>query len=236
MKIGIMQPYFIPYIGYWQLMNAVDKYVIYDDVNYIKGGWINRNRILVEGQSKYFNIQLIGASSNKKINEIGINRDFRIVGKELRIIEGAYKKAPFYDMLQSVIEKILQCEDDNLSNYLKNSFDIICDYLGITTKLIFSSSLDKDCNLRGQEKVISICKLLGATEYYNAIGGQHIYSHSDFLRHGIKLKFLQTNDIEYRQFDNIFQENLSIIDVLMFNSKARVRQMLQEYSLIEGND
>lgn len=233
MKIGIMQPYFIPYIGYWQLMNAVDRYVIYDDVNYIKGGWINRNRILVEGQPKYFNLQLIGASSNKKINEVGINRDYRIIGKELRIIEGAYKKAPFYDMMRPFIEKILQCESNNLSKYLKNSFDIICDYIGIRTELIFSSELDKDCDLKGQEKILSICKLLGATEYYNAIGGQQIYSYSDFWNHHIILKFLKTNEIEYRQFNNIFQKNLSIVDVLMFNSKERVSQMLQDFSLIE---
>lgn len=233
MKIGIMQPYFLPYIGYWQLMNAVDRYVIYDDVNYIKGGWINRNRILVEGQPKYFNLQLIGASSNKKINEVGINRDYRIIGKELRIIEGAYKKAPFYNIMKPFIEKILQCESNNLSKYLKNSFDIICSYIGITTELIFSSELDKDCNLKGQEKIISICKLLGATEYYNAIGGQQLYSYSDFMNHNIILKFLKTNDIEYRQFNNIFQKNLSIIDVLMFNSKERVSQMLQDFNLIE---
>ena len=145
-------------------MNSVDRYVIYDDVNYIKGGWINRNRILVEGQPKYFNLQLIGASSNKKINEVGINRDYRIIGKELRIIEGAYKKAPFYNMMRPFIEKILQCESNNLSKYLKNSFDIICDYIGIRTELIFSSELDKDCDLKGQEKILSICTVLGATE------------------------------------------------------------------------
>lgn len=233
MKIGIMQPYFMPYIGYWQLMNAVDKYVIYDDVNYIKSGWINRNRILVEGRSKYFNVQLIGASSNKKINEVGINRDLRIISKELRIIEGAYQKAPFYQMIYPVVEEILQYEEENLSDYLKNSFDIICNYLGITTELIFSSTLDKNCNLKGQDKVISICELLGATEYYNAIGGRQIYSYSDFMNHGIELKFLKTNNIEYMQFDNKFQENLSIIDVLMFNPKEKVHQMLQDYSLIE---
>ena len=83
MKLGIMQPYFVPYIGYWQLMNAVDKYVIYDDVNFIKGGWINRNRILVNGQPKYFNIPIIGASPFKLINEIGVNNDLQLINKNL---------------------------------------------------------------------------------------------------------------------------------------------------------
>ena len=96
MKLGIMQPYFFPYIGYWQLMHAVDSYVIYDDVNYIKGGWINRNRILVNGEVKYFNLQLSGASPNKKINEICVTGNTLVNNKNLRILEAAYKKAPYF--------------------------------------------------------------------------------------------------------------------------------------------
>ncbi len=233
MKVGIMQPYFVPYIGYWQLINAVDRYVIYDDVNFIKGGWINRNRILVEGRSKYFNIQLIGASSNKKINEIDINTDFRIINKALRIIEGAYRKAPFFEMVQPIIKQILKCEKSNLSDYLRNSIEILCDYIGIRTELISSSTLDKNCIKKGQEKVIAICELLGATEYYNAIGGRQLYSHNEFGNRGINLKFLEPKKIEYCQFGNTFQENLSILDVMMFNSKDRIQEYLNEYRLID---
>lgn len=234
MKVGIMQPYFLPYIGYWQLMNAVDKYVIYDDVQFIKGGWINRNRILLEGHPHYFNVHMIGASSNKKINEIRVNTDHNIMNKTMRIIEGAYRKAPYFEVIHPIIKEILQCKQDNLSKYIQNSFEIVCGYLGINTELICSSSLNKDCSLRGQEKVIAICELLGATEYYNAIGGQQLYSCSDFMEHGIRLKFLKTKYMGYRQFDNEFQKDLSILDVLMFNSKEEIQQMLKEFRLIEN--
>ncbi len=233
MKVGIMQPYFIPYIGYWQLMSAVDKYIIYDDVNFIKGGWINRNRILVEGKPKFFNVPLIGASSNKKINEISVNHETFIIRKALRVIESAYKKAPFYEAIKPIITEILECKENNLARYIGYSFEVICDYLKITTELIYSSSLPKDNELRGQDKVIAICNLLGATEYYNAVGGRKLYSYSDFEKKGIKLKFLNTKNIIYQQFDNDFQANLSIIDLLMFNSKEKVYRMLKEYNLIE---
>lgn len=233
MKLGIMQPYFVPYIGYWQLMNAVDKYVVYDDVNFIKGGWINRNRILVNGEPQYFNLPMLGASPNKLINEVGVNNNPAFIAKNLRIIEGAYKKAPHYAEVYPLIEKILSCGKENIAEFVAESFRIINEYLGITTELIVSSTLDKDCSLRAQDKVLHICELLGAAEYYNAIGGQELYSFSDFVERGIKLKFLKTGKVEYKQFKNEFQPNLSILDVMMFNSVEEIQAHLNNYTLIE---
>lgn len=235
MKLGIMQPYFVPYLGYWQLMNAVDKYVVYDDVNYIKGGWINRNRILINGIPKYFNIPMLGASSFKLINEVEVNNDYHLIEKNIRIIENAYKKAPFFSDVYPIIERILRCGKDNLAEYITESFKAIGEYLGITTELIISSSLDKDCSLKGQDKVLAICKLLNATEYYNAIGGQELYSFSQFRENNISLKFLKTDDITYEQFGNEFQKNLSIVDVMMFNSQQQVKKWLDSYTLITEN-
>lgn len=233
MKIGIMQPYFVPYIGYWQLMNAVDKYVIYDDVNYIKGGWINRNRILLNGQPFYFNIQTNGASPNKIINEVEINNNPLVFSKCLKQIETAYKKAPYYNVVRPLIEEIFAYDTNNLAKFIFNSFKVINRYLDIKTELILSSSLNKNNALKGQDKVIAICKLLGAKEYYNAIGGRELYDYDAFLKNGIQLKFLQTNTICYKQFNNEFQANLSIIDVLMFNSRDNVIKMLTEFTLID---
>lgn len=232
MKLGIMQPYFFPYIGYWQLMKAVDKYIIYDDVNYIKGGWINRNRILLNGRPHYINVPLLGASSNKKINEINVNYDIRIIRKSLKLIEAAYKKAPYYKDVYPVVASIMEYQEKNLAKYLGNSINILCAYLGITTTLVYSSTITKNCSLRGEEKVLEICKILGATEYYNAVGGQGLYSQDNFGENGIALRFIKTNEITYSQLNNKFEKNLSIIDVLMFNSKRKVTQMLQEYSLL----
>lgn len=235
MKLGIMQPYFIPYIGYWQLMNAVDKYVIYDDVNYIKGGWINRNRILVNGQPSFFNIPMLGASPNKKINEVGVNHDLKLMAKNLRILEGAYKKAPQYERVFPLVEAIFSSQQENIAGFIADSFQIINRYLGIQTEMILSSSLRKDCSLRGQDKVLAICEELGASEYYNAIGGQELYSFSDFRRRGIQLKFLQTELIEYTQFGGTFQPNLSILDVMMFNPPEIISEYLRKYTLVEEN-
>lgn len=232
MKLGIMQPYFVPYIGYWQLMNLVDQYVIYDDVNYIKGGWINRNRILVNGNPKYFNIPMLGATPNLLINQIKVDHNRAIIKKNLRSIEGAYKKAPYYESVYPMIEDILWCEENNIAKYIEHSFRIICEYLGIQTKLLVSSDLDKDSKLKGQDKVLAICHLLNATEYYNAIGGQDLYSFETFRAHGFELYFVKTQDIEYEQFGGNFQANLSIIDVMMFNDREKIKDYLELYTLI----
>lgn len=234
MKLGIMQPYFFPYIGYWQLMNAVDKYVVYDDVNYIKGGWINRNRVLVNGQPHYINLPMIGASPNKIINEIGVNCDPLPKQKTLRLLEQSYHKAPFFPETYELVERVLTQQEDNLAKFLMYSIREVKKYLGIQTELIISASLPKDNSLKGQNKVLSICELLGATEYYNAIGGQELYSFDAFEKRNIALKFVKTEPIIYQQFGNEFQSNLSIIDVMMFNSKEEIKEMLGKYTLIEG--
>lgn len=235
MKLGIMQPYFFPYIGYWQLLNAVDKYVIYDDVNFIKGGWINRNRILMNGEAKMFNVQMQGASPNKLINEVEVSTNEQGQKKLLRSIENNYRKAPYFKDVYNILEEIIMSKEANLAKYLENSIKRVCEYLDIKTEIIISSSIEKDNNLRAEEKVIEICKKLGATEYYNAVGGQELYSYDDFKNNGITLKFLETNYIEYDQFNNDFISNLSIVDVLMFNSKEKVKSMLDDYNIIQEN-
>ena len=232
LKVGIMQPYFFPYIGYWLLMNAVDVYVVYDDANFIKNGWINRNRILVNNVPSYYNLKLIGASSNKKINETLVNNDERIIRKKIKTIEYSYKKAPFFYDVFPLIKSIINYSDIHLHKYLMNSFTHINKYLGINTKMIFSSDIQKNNNLKGQDKVIEICRLLNGDEYYNAIGGIDLYDKKTFDKNSLKLSFLKTDYIVYKQFNNDFVPNLSIIDVLMFNSKEKINFMLNQYSLL----
>lgn len=227
-----MQPYFMPYIGYWQLLNAVDKYVIYDDVNFIKGGWINRNQILMNGKPKFINLKMNGASSNKLINEIQVAGDKIYNKKLLKTIESCYKGAPYFKDVFPIIENIITNDEKNLARYLEYSIRKICEYLTIKTEIIVSSTLDKNNNLRGQEKVIEICKIIGANEYYNAIGGRELYSYDDFMTSGIKLNFLKTEMIGYQQLNSEFIPNLSIIDVMMFNSVEDVKRMLDMYELL----
>lgn len=231
MKIGIMQPYFFPYIGYWQLINAVDKYVIYDDVNYIKGGWINRNRILINDKPSFINLKMNGSSPNKLIKEIHVSNDNRWKNKLLKSIELSYRKAPFFEMSFPIIEEIINHDEVNLSLYLENLIKRIAEYLEMNTEFVLSSNIEKDNSLKGQDKVIEICKSLGTKEYYNAIGGVELYSAENFNSYGIELRFLRTEYIEYKQFKNDFSPYLSIIDVMMFNSKEEIMNILDMYSL-----
>ena len=229
MTLGIMQPYFMPYIGYWQLMAAVDTYVVYDDVNYIKGGWVSRNNILLNGQKHMFTIMLNGASPNKLFNEITIKDDFK---KFSRLIESAYRKAPYYAEVSALLDKIYNYEDKSLGAFMMHSFQVVLDYLEIDTKLILSSTIAKDNSLRGKDKVKHICHLLGADTYYNAIGGQELYDKNDFRAAGIDLYFVQTTLTPYMQLSKEFVPGLSMIDVLMFNSPTEVKQLLTNYKLI----
>jgi hypothetical protein len=224
-----MQPYFMPYIGYWQLMAAVDTYVVYDDVNYIKGGWVSRNNILLNGQKHMFTITLNGASPNKLFNEITIKDDFK---KFSRLIESAYRKAPYYAEVCVLLEKIYNFEDKSLGAFIMNSFQVVLDYLEINIKLVLSSTIEKYNSLRGKEKVKHICHLLGADTYYNAIGGQELYDKEDFKADGIDLNFIHTNLAPYAQFTNEFVPGLSIIDVLMHNGKEYTKRILFQYNLI----
>lgn len=230
MKLGIMQPYFMPYIGYFQLMKAVDKYVIYNDVNYINRGWVARNNILISGKKQLFTISLQGASQNKHFTEIQVLDDFR---KLVKTLEMNYLKAPFFQPTMSVMEKIFSFPNKRLDLFIKNSFEQILSYLNVYTELILSSDINKNNSLKGQEKILELCKILKADTYYNAIGGKELYDKKEFEDNGISLHFLKTDEnLRYKQFLNMeFVPNLSIIDVLMFNSVEEVNKMLDDYFL-----
>lgn len=231
-KVGVMQPYFVPYIGYWQLMNAVDEYVIYDDVNYINRGWINRNRILVNNEPQYINLLLSGASQNRLINEISLADNTVNFKKIFRTIELNYKKAPFYKEVLDLLEKILNNSQTNLALFLYDQIKWLAEYMEMDTRFILSSSIKKDNSLRGQEKILDICRCLQGTEYYNAIGGQDLYSKEKFEENGIKLFFLETDAIRYHREGNLFVGGLSILDVLMYNDKEQINHLLNQYKLI----
>lgn len=237
MKVGIMQPYFFPYLGYWQLMNAVDRYVVYDDVNFINRGRVNRNAILMNGAAHNINLILCGASQNSHINQIEVNADLKTQNKLLRTLEMCYSKAPYYVQVAPLISSIIRQRETNLAKYLYQSFQIVGQYLGINTELIMSSELEKDCSLKLEKKIIAICKLLGADEYYNSVNGIPLYEpHRDeFAQAGIKLCFPKMREVSYPQFKNEFVPNLSIIDVMMFNSQDECRRLLTEYDIITGD-
>ncbi len=230
MKTGIMQPYFFPYLGYWQLIAAVDKYVVYDDVAYIKGGWISRNNILLSGKSHMVTLPLVNPSSFRMINEIEVKDDPVAKGKILKTLEYAYAKAPFYDSVMPLVEDLIN-KNGTIAQMNYETVLAICDHLDINTEIILSSTIDKDNELKGEDKVIHIVKKLGGDTYINAIGGKELYSKDRFAENGLKLGFLKKDKIEYKQFKNEFIDNLSIIDVLMFNDKGEVRKLLDRYEI-----
>lgn len=224
MKLAIMQPYFFPYIGYWQLINVVDTFVIYDDVNYIKKGYINRNSILSGNDSQRITLEVIGASPNKLINEIQVGNN---VKKLLKTLSQTYSKAPEYDRVFPLIEDILKSREKNLAKFVGGSIVKISNHLKINTKIIFSSDIEKNSNLKAQDKIIDICKELKSLNYINTIGGVNLYDEDRFKKEGIGLNFLEAKIINYQQFKDEFISHLSIIDVLMFNDIDAVRNMLK---------
>lgn len=230
MKLGIMQPYFLPYIGYFQLIASVDKFVIYDNIKYTKKGWINRNRMLQNNIDKTFTIPLLKDSDRLDIVERFISEDFNRK-KLLSQFRGSYLKAPYFNEVWHLIENVVLFEENNLFRYIENSILLVCAYLDITTEIITSSSIPAQHELFSQEKVISICNEMKAKTYINPIGGKELYSIEAFAANEIELKFIEANKIEYTQFQNSFISGLSIVDVLMFNSKAECKELIQEYKL-----
>ena len=231
MIMGLNQPYFMPYIGYWQLINAVDVFIIGDDYNYINRGWINRNRILQDGQAKYINIEISHASQNKKINQLWLS-DVSDCEKKLLQLRAIYQRAPYFKQGYELMCNVLECQEKNLACFLEHSMRCVCDYLGITTQFIRSSSIAHNAELKKEYRIFDQCKYVGANVYINAIGGQQLYCYEQFREQGIKLGFLKTGDIQYKQFDSDYVPNLSIIDVIMFNSKEEIQQMLQNYTVL----
>lgn len=226
-----MQPYFLPYVGYWQLLSAVDRFVVYDNIQYTKQSWINRNRFLRHGSDALFTVPLKKASDFLTIVERSLADDFD-PGALLDPLAEAYRRAPFYDAVFPLIEKIATASPRNLFDYLLNSIRATAAWLDIETPIIVSSTLGIDHRLKKETKVIALCRALGATRYVNAIGGRELYSVDAFAQQGIELKFLRTRSIAYRQFDHAFVPNLSIVDVMMFNPKHAVREMLGAYELV----
>jgi hypothetical protein len=232
MKIAIMQPYIFPYIGYFQLMNAVDTFVVLDDVNYINRGWINRNKILLNDKEHLFTLPVKSASQNKLINEVEIAADAQWVNKFLKTLRAAYQKAPFGATVFPLIEEILQAPYSKISELLNFSFQKINGYLNIGTSIIATSSVFDVGNETGQNRILKICKSANASHYVNPIGGQAIYSKDLFASNGIHLNFIKPRPLEYKQFNGQFIPWLSIIDVMMFNPPEKIREWLNEYDLV----
>jgi hypothetical protein len=232
-KIAIMQPYFFPYIGYFQLINAVDEFVIYDNIEYTKKGWINRNRILVNGKDDYITLPIKKDSDYLHIKDRFLSDTWLIErNKMINRITESYRRAPFFGETFKLIESCIMIEEKNLYNFIYHSVQALINYLGINTKITVSSSLSINHNLKAEDKVLAICKEQQADVYINPIGGVGLYEKEIFHSHNLELNFQRSNTINYKQFNNEFVPFLSIVDVLMFNSTLKIKEYLEDFELI----
>jgi hypothetical protein len=224
-----MQPYLFPYIGYFQLLNAVDRFVVYDDVAFIKQGWINRNRILVNGQPTYFTIPIKHASSFAPIRDTYVDDDpqhERWVEKTLKTIDNAYRRAPEFARVFPLVEHVLTTQTTRVSQLAVASLKTVAELLEIRTAWVEDCDRYDNALLKGEDRVLAICRAEGATDYINVSGGRDLYSRDRFAAAGVRLQFVQSRPLEYRQFRDPFVPSLSIIDVLMFNPRETVQGFL----------
>lgn len=219
MKLAIMQPYLFPYAGYFNLIGQVDKFVFYDDVNFIKGGWINRNRLIIAGEVRYFTVPLVGASPNLKINEVKVQARALWERKLLASIQQSYAKAPnFAGAFDCVREVLSGGEGEGIAQLAKRSIRLTAERIGISVDFVESSTVYDNQHLSSSARVLDICCREGASTYVNPPGGRALYRYEDFLAHGITLRFNDVGLKPYKQFTDAFTPGLSVLDMMMFNS------------------
>ena len=256
MKLAIMQPYFMPYIGYFQAISAVDKYILYSNLNFIKESWMNRNRVLMrDGKIVTITVPLKSKSSYSMIYDVEIDNSKPWKEKMLKTIQMCYSKKPFYKEIFDLLNSMLTPEYTHLKDLNNSTIVSISHYLDIQTVIDVDNSrfldmekgmvnIEEDYSdlpyllktkpIRKVARVIEMCRREGSNDSYNAIGGQELYSKEEFKQYDIRLNFVRTNNIEYRQDSKKgeFVPNLSIIDVLMNNGKDGTKELLQEFSIV----
>lgn len=236
-RLAIMQPYFLPYLGYWQLIACADLFVVYDNIKFTKSGWFHRNNILLNQQKHLFTLPVRKDSDFLNVADryLAENAE-QMMSKLLRKIENEYKHAPFFSSIFPLLQHIFFYEEQNLFRFLFHSIQQICGYLHIKTPLLISSTVEDNSELKSQERVVALCQKLHANHYINPIGGLTLYQDSAFKQKGITLSFLESQCPAYPQQTKEFVSHLSIIDILMFNSIDDIQSMLTKFKLVPGND
>ncbi|WP_172588120.1 WbqC family protein [Shewanella xiamenensis] len=229
MKFAVMQPYIFPYLGYYQLVSAVDNFVFYDDVTFIKGGYINRNHILSNGVAQRFTIPVPGMSSNTLINKLSFDKN---IIKILKTIQQSYSRSPYFKEIYPLVEFVLTSENRSVDYICAKSITEIFSYLGVDKSFFFSRDLEYQRDLSAADKLISMAKVLNSYDYINSPGGKSLYDKEYFLKHNVNLSFIEIDEYIYNQNSEKFIPHLSIIDVLMWNSKVDVLKLLTKYRLV----
>lgn len=226
MKLAIMQPYLFPYIGYFQLLASVDRFVFYDDVNYIKNGWVNRNRLFLAGAVRYMTVPLAGASSFMKIDTVRPEPGEHWKKKLLESVRHAYARAPYFALAYEMLASVIHGNHASIGALSRASVRMVCEHVGLDTGLVDSSRTYDNGHLAGETRIIDICLRERASRYLNAPGGADLYDKSTFAWHGIALEFIAPRLEPYPQLAQPFQPGLSILDVLMFNDARATRELI----------
>jgi hypothetical protein len=227
-----MQPYLLPYIGYFQLLAAVDEFIVYDNIQYTKKGWINRNRLLENGRDAVFTLPITSASDYLDVRDRTIATEFKPQAM-LQRFASAYGRAPFYAQTKPLLDEVFGHADRNLFGFLEHALHAAAQHLGIDTPIRVSSTVPIDHGLKAEDKVLALCAAAGASTYINSIGGTELYSRERFAADGVELSFLRALPFEYQHKADPFVPSLSIVDVLMHNPLDEVRERLRTgYELI----
>jgi len=248
-----MQPYFFPYLGYFQCIHAVDRYILYDNINYIKEQWVHRNRILINMSPRYLRLVLVKKSSFIKIRDTKLVANPSWRKENLKSLFLGYKSAPYFDQVYPVMESLMMYDTDSLSDFNSIAIIQIATLLEIPTKIVPNSAsyFDIEEKLANPEslevltkkyrltdyaqkklRIFEICSKENATTFINAIGGQELYHKSEFLQNGIQLLFVNSHDYTYDQNSDQFHPHLSIIDVLFHCGVEGTKKMIPNYTLI----
>ncbi|WP_107942070.1 WbqC family protein [Metasolibacillus fluoroglycofenilyticus] len=236
MKVAIMQPYFFPYLGYFSLIKNTDQFILFDTVQYMRHGWIERNRILKPQEGwQYVQAPLMKHSKSTSIKDIQIKNEDNWKERIIRQLEHYKKKAPYYNEVISVVRLALELDTDSIVKLNENILKVVCAYIGIDLSVKVFSEMDITIKKvhAPDEWALNICESLGGIqEYWNPQGGIEFFNRKKYSDAGLTINFLKINLESYSQKRRAFEAGLSIIDVMMFNSPEEIRKMLDNYELI----
>jgi len=236
--ICIMQPYVFPYVPYFQLAAAVDEFWVFDDVQYIRRGWMNRNYILLKGEKCRFTLPVTAGNRSDLIRHKSLAVDF---SKSLRafseLIRHAYREAPYADDVYAIIDELQGRTQSSFLNFAVATMSLCFRHLDIRAQFRFTSELKLGSEFSGAGRVMEICHRVGAEQYVNPVGGALLYDPNAFAARGINLQFLQGRCLPYPQVGRTqFQPGLSILDLIANVDYRSRKAQMQSYSLVATLD
>ena len=235
MKLGIMQPYFFPYLGYFSLIKNTDKWVVFDTPQYINKGWVNRNRVLSPSKEgfSYITVPVVKHSRDIRIKDVLIDHSRDWKAKIMGQMDYYRKHAPHYMETKEILDELFRRDIDGISELNIAALDMVCGYLGIAFDYsVFSGNTMGIDSVGGPDEwSLEISKKMGASIYVNPPGGRSFFNKEKFDKAGIGLRFLTQRLSIYNTYPYNFVPGLSIIDVMMFNSPTDINNMLEDYEL-----